>query len=86
MLFVLAQGLDLSFCEITTRKPIYSLNLTYFKVSYFNSLSNKSIKNIVHTFTNIIHLDFEKSMDHTGKALKLIAESYPNLKFSLGVR
>lgn len=27
-------------------------------------------------FPNIIHLDSEKSIDLTGKALKLIAESY----------
>ena len=35
----------------------------------------------MRTFQNIIHLDFEESMDCTGKVLKLIAESYPNLKY-----
>ncbi len=35
----------------------------------------------MHTFQNIIHLDFEGSMDCTGKVLKLIAESYPNLEY-----
>ncbi len=32
-------------------------------------------------FPNVIHLDFEESIDHTGKALKLIAGSYPNLEY-----
>ncbi len=35
----------------------------------------------MHTFQNIIHLDFEGSTDCTGKVLKLIAESYPNLEY-----
>src|ERR1043165_1489897 len=63
------------------RKPIYISKLTHLKLSHYNSLSNRKIKSIVHTFPNIIHLDFEKSMDHTGKALKLIAKSYPNLEY-----
>ena len=32
-------------------------------------------------FPNVIHLDFKESIDHTDKALKLIAESYPNLEY-----
>jgi len=36
---------------------------------------------MVHTFPNIIHLDLEKSIDPTGKTLKLIAKSYPNLEY-----
>ncbi len=35
----------------------------------------------MHIFQNIIHLDFKKSIDCIGKVLKLIAESYPNLKY-----
>ncbi|GES83078.1 hypothetical protein GLOIN_2v1790945 [Rhizophagus clarus] len=62
------------------RKPIYSSKLTHLKISYYQ-LSNKKIKGIVHMFPNVIHLDFEGSMDCTGKILKLIAKSYPNLKY-----
>src|SRR5256884_3141878 len=62
------------------RKPIYSSKLTHLKISHYR-LSNKKIKGIVRTFPNIIHLDFEGSMDCTGKVLKLIAESYPNLEY-----
>ncbi len=63
------------------RKPVYSSKLTHLKITYYRSLSNKKIKGIVHTFPNIIHLDFEGSMDCTGKVLKLIAKSYPNLEY-----
>jgi hypothetical protein len=63
------------------RKPVYSPKLTHLKITHYPSLSNKKIKGIVHTFPNIIHLDFEGSMDCTGKVLKLIAESYPNLEY-----
>ena len=35
----------------------------------------------MHTFQNIIHLDFEGSTDSIGKVLKLIAKSYPNLEY-----
>jgi len=63
------------------RKPVYSLKLTHLKITHYRSLSNKKIKGIMHTFQNIIHLDFEGSTDCTGKVLKLIAESYPNLKY-----
>src|SRR5579871_5036279 len=62
------------------RKPVYSSKLTHLKVSHYR-LSNKKIKGIVHTFQNIIHLDFEGSTDCIGKTLKLIAKSYPNLKY-----
>ena len=63
------------------QKPVYSSKLTHLKISYYHSISNKKIKGIVHTFPNIIHLDFEKSIDPTGEALKLMAKSYPNLKY-----
>ena len=63
------------------RKPVYSSKLTHLKITHYHSLSNKKIKGIVHTFPNIIHLDFEGSMNCTGKVLKLIAESYPNLEY-----
>src|SRR5207248_4545029 len=63
------------------RKPVYSSKLTHLKITHYRSLSNKKIKGIVHTFQNIIHLDFEGSIDCTGKVLKLIAESYPNLEY-----
>ena len=63
------------------RKPVYSSKLTHLKISYYHSISNKKIKGIVHTFPNIIHLDFEKSIDPTGEALKLMAKSYPNLEY-----
>ena len=55
--------------------------LTHLKITHYRSLSNKKIKGIVHTFPNIIHLDFEESTDCTGKVLKLIAKSYPNLEY-----
>ena len=63
------------------RKPVYSSKLTHLKITHYHSLSNKKIKGIVHTFPNIIHLDFKGSMDCTGKVLKLIAKSYPNLEY-----
>src|SRR5207248_4299181 len=63
------------------RNPVYSPKLTHLKITHYPSLSNKKIKGIVHTFPNIIHLDFEGSTDCTGKVLKLTAESYPNLEY-----
>jgi hypothetical protein len=65
------------------RKPVYSSKLTHLKITHYRPLSNKKIKGIVHTFQNIIHLDFEGSMksESVGKVLKLIAESYPNLEY-----
>src|SRR3954468_14610350 len=63
------------------RKPVYSSKLTHLKITHYCSLSNKKIKGIVHTFLNIVYLDFEESMDCTGKVLKLIAKSYSNLKY-----
>src|SRR5947207_15320893 len=41
------------------RKPVYSSKLTHLKITHYHSLSNKKIKGIVHTFLNIIHLDFK---------------------------
>ncbi len=63
------------------RKPVYSLKLTHLKITQYCSLSNKKIKGIIYTFSNIIHLNFKESMDCTSKVLNLIAESYPNLKY-----
>ncbi|CAI2191470.1 4101_t:CDS:2, partial [Funneliformis geosporum] len=65
------------------RKPVYSSKLSHLKIAHYRPLSNKKIKGIVHTFQNIIHLDFEGSMksESVGKVLKLIAESYPNLEY-----
>ena len=64
------------------RKPVYSSKLTHLKITCYPSLSNKKIKGIVHTFPNIIHLNFEGSTDDRfGKTLKLIAKSYPNLEY-----
>src|SRR3954468_11567522 len=63
------------------RKPVYSSKLTHLKITHYHSLSNKKIKGIVHTFSNIIYLDFEGSMNCTGKVLKLIAKSYSNLEY-----
>ncbi len=64
-------------------RPIYSSKLTHLKIFDFNSFLNKSIKGIVHMFSNIIHLDFEKSIKSKSisKVLKLIVESYSNLKY-----
>ena len=64
------------------RKPVYSSKLTHLKITRYPSLSNKKIKGILHTFPNIIHLNFEGSTDDRfGKTLKLIAKSYPNLEY-----
>ena len=41
------------------RKPTYSSKLTQLKISDYR-LSNRKIKTIVRTFSNIIHLDFEE--------------------------
>ena len=57
------------------------MQISNLKISYYHSISNKKIKGIVHIFPNIIHLDFEKSIDPTGEALKLMVKSYPNLKY-----
>ncbi|GBC14877.1 uncharacterized protein OCT59_017149 [Rhizophagus irregularis] len=62
------------------RKPVYSSKLTHLKILHYR-LSNRKIKSIVHTFQNIIYLDLEGSTDQIGKVLKLIAKSYPNLKY-----
>ncbi|POG72520.1 hypothetical protein GLOIN_2v1773514 [Rhizophagus irregularis DAOM 181602=DAOM 197198] len=63
------------------RKPVYSSKLTHLKIAHYRSLTNRKIRGIVHTFKNIIHLDFEESTDNTDKILKLIAKSYLNLKY-----
>ncbi|GBB91053.1 hypothetical protein RclHR1_18160005 [Rhizophagus clarus] len=65
------------------KKPVYSSKLTHLKILDYRSLSNKKIKGIMHTFQNIIHLDFGGSIkpESIGNVLKLIAESYPNLKY-----
>ncbi len=35
----------------------------------------------MHIFSNIIYLNFKKSISFTNKALKLIAESYLDLRY-----
>jgi len=57
------------------------LKLTYLKISYYHSLLNKKIKDIVYTFSNIIYLDFKNSIGFGDRALFIIAESYPNLRY-----
>src|SRR6266498_4630500 len=37
-------------------KPAYVSNLTHLEITYYYSLSDKKIKSIVNTFSNIIHL------------------------------
>src|SRR2546423_13349638 len=62
------------------KQLVYSLNLTHLEISYYHLLFDKKINNIVCLFSNIIHLDFGKSIGYSNKALNRIAESYPNLK------
>ena len=54
-------------CE--KKQPVYSLNLTHLEISYYHSLSDKKVNNIVRLFPNIIHLDFRKSTGYSDKAL-----------------
>ena len=63
------------------KKPVYSSKLTHLKIIHYLSLSNKKIKDIVHIFQNIIHLDFKESTDNIGKILKLIVGLYSNLEY-----
>jgi hypothetical protein len=63
------------------QKPVYSSSITHLKISYYHSLSDKKIKDIVSSCPNIIHLNFKRSTGFSDKALILIAESYPNLKY-----
>ena len=62
------------------RKPTYRSKLAHLKISDYR-LSIRKIKSIVRTFPNIVHLDFDESMECVGKVLKLIAELYPDLKY-----
>nr|CAG8506478.1 12441_t:CDS:2 [Entrophospora candida] len=55
------------------KKPIYSL---HFKTTYHHSLSDKKIRGIVNSCSNIIHLDFESSSGFSDEALITIAELY----------
>jgi len=57
------------------RKPIYSSKPTHLQIIYYRSLSTKKIKSIVHTFPNIIHLDFEGSM----KSISADLVTYPDM-------
>ncbi|CAI2194714.1 19884_t:CDS:2, partial [Funneliformis geosporum] len=61
------------------RKSVYNSKLTHLKITHYRLLSNKKIKGIIHTFLNIIHLDFEKSIDPTG--LSAIANSCYKLEY-----
>ncbi|PKB95359.1 hypothetical protein RhiirA5_436863 [Rhizophagus irregularis] len=63
------------------QKPIYSSSITHHKISYYNSLSDKKIKNIVSSCPNIIHLNFKRSTGFFDKALILIAGTYSNLRY-----
>ncbi|GES85244.1 hypothetical protein GLOIN_2v1762487 [Rhizophagus clarus] len=62
-------------------KPAYVSNVTHLEITYYHLLSNKKIKSIVKTFSNIIHLDFKESIGFGDKSLFIIAESYPNLRY-----
>ena len=62
-------------------KSAYITNTTHLEITFYHSLSDKKIKNIVNTFLNIIHLDFKKSIGFGDKSLFIIAESYPNLRY-----
>ena len=63
------------------QKPVYSSSITHLKISYYHSLSDKKIKDIVSSCPNIIHLNFKRSTGFSDKALILIAGAYPNLKY-----
>ena len=62
------------------QKPVYSSSITHLKISYYHSLSDKKIKDIVSSCPNIIHLNFKRSTGFSDKALILIAGAYPNLR------
>ncbi|UZO24873.1 uncharacterized protein OCT59_017166 [Rhizophagus irregularis] len=63
------------------QKPIYSSSITHRKISYYHSLLDKKIKDIVSLCPNIIHLNFKRSTGFSDKALILIVEAYPNLRY-----
>ena len=63
------------------QNPVYSSSMTHLKISYYHSLSDKKIKDIVSSCPNIIHLNFKRSTGFSDKALILIAGAYPNLKY-----
>ncbi|PKK58969.1 hypothetical protein RhiirC2_857556 [Rhizophagus irregularis] len=63
------------------QKPVYSSSITHLKISYYHSLSDKKIKDIVSSCPNIIHLNFKRSTGFSDKALILIAGAYPDLKY-----
>src|SRR6266498_3769928 len=62
-------------------KPAYVSNLTHLEITYYHSLSDKKIKSIVDTFSNIIYLDFKNSIGFGDRSLFIIAESYSNLRY-----
>src|ERR1043166_5189098 len=63
------------------QNPVYSSSITHLKISYYHSLSDKKIKDIVSSYPNIIHLNFKRSTGFSDKALILIAGAYPNLRY-----
>ncbi|GET02682.1 hypothetical protein GLOIN_2v1787560 [Rhizophagus clarus] len=67
--------------DIKGQKPVYGLHLTHLKISYYPLFLNKKIKGILQLFPNIIYLDFENSSGISNKALYMIVDSYPNLKY-----
>ncbi|PKC53799.1 RNI-like protein [Rhizophagus irregularis] len=66
-------------CE--KHKPAYVSNVTHLEITYYHSLSDRKIKNIVDTFPNIIHLNFKESIGFGDRSLFIIAESYLNLRY-----
>ena len=65
------------------QKPIYSSNLTHLKIAHYHSLSDKKIKSIIGSYSNIIYLNFKSSTDFSDNGLNLIAGAYPNLRYSI---
>ncbi len=63
------------------QKPVYCSDVTYLEISYYHSLQNEKIIGIVHSYPNIIHLDFKNSIGFSNRVLELIAGSYLNLKY-----
>ncbi|PKK58181.1 hypothetical protein RhiirC2_796721 [Rhizophagus irregularis] len=79
---VLIDDFCIIFLEINPSIPLYMFpNCDTDAVPLFYGDALRKKTSIVHTFQNIIHLDFKGSTDCTGKVLKLIAESYPNLEY-----
>src|ERR1044072_2208916 len=72
-----------NFIKIVRKRqnPVYSSSMTHLKISYYHSLLDKKIKDIVSSCPNIIHLNFKRSTGFSDKTLILIAGAYPNLRY-----